>query len=99
MVIGPHRQWLTVRVRENGARGRDFVVGDVHREFDSLEAVLPDIGFPTHPESVQPNDDALRPGIASRSHTAGCASSNRGGADSKLRECERSGGGSVRGTS
>ena len=45
MVIEPHRQSPTVRVGENGARGRDFVVGDVHGEFDSLEAVLTDVEF------------------------------------------------------
>ena len=45
MVIVPHLELPTVRVRENCAGGRDFVVGDVHGEFLALEAVLAHVGF------------------------------------------------------
>ena len=30
----------------NGGGGRDFVVGDVHGEFETLEAMLASLGFP-----------------------------------------------------
>ena len=36
---------LTVRVRENPAAGRDFVVGDVHGEFPTLERLLAQVEF------------------------------------------------------
>ena len=35
----------TVRIRANPRGGRDFIVGDVHREFDALEALLTEFGF------------------------------------------------------
>ena len=33
------------RVERNATGGRDFVVGDVHGEFDTLEAMLASVGF------------------------------------------------------
>ena len=36
---------MTARVRANPRGGRDFVVGDVHGEFDTLEALLAQIEF------------------------------------------------------
>ena len=33
------------RVGANATGGRDFVVGDVHGEFDTLEAMLASVGF------------------------------------------------------
>ena len=44
-MIRPKLQSLTVRVGENCAGGRDFVVGDVHGEFRALEALLARVGF------------------------------------------------------
>ena len=35
----------TIRVRENPAAGRDFVVGDVHGEFPTLERLLAEVEF------------------------------------------------------
>ena len=35
----------TIRVRENPAAGRDFVVGDVHGEFPTLERLLAQVEF------------------------------------------------------
>lgn len=38
-------QFSTMRVRENCTDGRDFVVGDVHGEFPTLESLLAQVGF------------------------------------------------------
>ena len=45
MVREPSPQFPTMRVGENCTDGRDFVVGDVHGEFPTLEALLAQIGF------------------------------------------------------
>ena len=45
MAREPSPQFPTIRVRENCTDGRDFVVGDVHGEFPTLEALLAHVGF------------------------------------------------------
>ena len=52
MVPRQHLERPTVRLGENCTGGRDFVAGDVHGEFEALEATLANLGF-------QPDRDRL----------------------------------------
>ena len=45
MVARRHLDRATVRIGENSSGGRDFVVGDVHGEFPTLENLLARVGF------------------------------------------------------
>ena len=45
MTVRQEPERAFVRVERNVTAGRDFVVGDVHGEFDTLEAMLASVGF------------------------------------------------------
>ena len=45
MVVKEDPERAFARVERNPTAGRDFVVGDVHGEFDTLEAMLANVGF------------------------------------------------------